>query len=86
MQRRLEMATAEKLVRDNRDWSPTREETERVGFWDNMAIVLLLGAIIGFAASLVYYERCLEEAIKLQRFVHKNVRYEIRQVKLTVDQ
>jgi uncharacterized protein (UPF0128 family) len=46
-----------------------------------MVIVLILGAIIGVAGSKAYYERRLDEAIRLQRFVHKGVMYEIREVK-----
>jgi hypothetical protein len=51
-----------------------------------MVIVLLLGAIIGVAGSKAYYERRLDEAIRLQRFVHKSVMYEIREVKPTPNQ
>jgi hypothetical protein len=78
MERRLELATTEGA---GRKLSPTREKTPKVRFWDKMAIVLILGAIIGVAGSKAYYERRLEEAIKLQRFVHKSVLYEIREVK-----
>ncbi len=53
----------------------------RLTFWDKAVIVLLLGAVIGVGGSRVYYERRLEESIKLQRFVHKNVVYEIRESK-----
>jgi len=51
-----------------------------VGYWDKIVIVLILGVIIGVAGSKAYYERRLEEAIKLQRFIHKSVIYEIREV------
>ena len=66
--------------RDNRELPPTREKTPKLGFWDKIVIVLILGAIT-CAGSRAYYERRLEEAIKLQRFVHKSVMYEIREVK-----
>ena len=81
MERRLELATTEGVGRDNQELSLTREKTPKLRFWDKMAFVLILGAIIGVAGSKVYYERRLEEAIKLQRFVHKSVLYEIREVK-----
>jgi uncharacterized protein (UPF0128 family) len=81
MERRLELATTERAGRDDRELSPTREKTPKLGFWDKMVIVLILGAIIGVAGSRAYYERRLEETIKLQRFVHKGVMYEIREVK-----
>ena len=81
MERQLELATAERADRDNRELSRMREKAPRLGFWDKMVIVLILGAIIGVAGSKAYYERRLEEAIRLQRFVHKNVMYEIREVK-----
>jgi hypothetical protein len=80
MERRLELATTE---RAGRKLSPTREKTPTVGFWDKAVIVLILGAVIGVAGSKAYYERRLEEAIKLQRFVHKGVMYEIREAKPT---
>jgi hypothetical protein len=48
--------------------------------------VLILGAIIGVVGSKAYYERSLEEAIRLQRFVHKNVMYEIREVNPAANQ
>ena len=83
MERRLELATPEVAGRDKRELSPTRERTPRLGFWDKMVIVLILGAIIGVAGSKAYYERRLEEAINLQRFVHKGVMYEIQEVKPT---
>ena len=83
MKRRLELATTEGAGRDNRELSPTPEKTPRVGFWDKMVIVLLLGAIMGVAGSKAYYERRLDEAIRLQRFVHKGAMYEIREVKPT---
>lgn len=81
MERRLELATTERAGREDRELSRTREKTPKLGFWDKMVIVLMLGAIIGVAGSRAYYERRLEEAIKLQRFVHKGVMYEIREVK-----
>ena len=81
MERRLELATTEGAGRDYRELSRTREKTPKPGFWDKTVIVLILGAIIGVAGSRAYYERRLEEAIKLQRFVHKGVMYEIREVK-----
>ena len=80
MERRLELATAETTVRDNPEPSPTRGRAPKLGFWDKIAIVLILGAIIGVVGSKAYYERSLEEAIRLQRFIHKNVMYEIREV------
>ena len=83
MERRLELATAEGAGRDNRERPPTRNKSPKVGFWDKLVIVLILGAIIGVAGSKAYYERRLEEAIKLQRFVHKGVMYEIREAKHT---
>jgi len=83
MERRLELATTEGAGRDRRELSPTRNKSPRVGFWDKLVIVLILGAIIGVAGSKAYYERRLEEAIRLQRFVHKGVMYEIREVKPT---
>ena len=78
MERRLELAPADGA---DRELPSKREKTPRVGFWDKMVIVLVLGAIIGVAGSRAYYERRLEEAIKLQRFVHKGVMYEIREAK-----
>jgi hypothetical protein len=81
MERQLELATTERAGRDERELSPRREKTPKLGFWDKIVIVLMLGAIIGVAGSKVYYERSLEEAIRLQRFVHKNAIYEIREVK-----
>jgi hypothetical protein len=81
MERRLELATTEGVGRDKQELSPTRNKSPKVGFWDKMVIVLLLGAIIGVAGSKAYYERRLDEAIRLQRFVHKGVMYEIREVK-----
>jgi hypothetical protein len=81
MERRLELATTEGAGRDNQELSLTRKKTPKLGFWDKLVIVLILGAIIGVAGSKAYYERRLEEAIKLQRFVHKSVLYEIREVK-----
>lgn len=81
MERRLELAATERADRDNRELSRMRGKTPKLGFWDKMVIVLMLGAIIGVAGSKAYYERRLEEAIKLQRFVHKSVMYEIREVK-----
>ncbi len=83
MERRLELATTEGAGRDKRELSPTRNKSPRVGFWDKLVIVLILGAIIGVAGSKAYYERRLEDAIRLQRFVHKGVMYEIREVKPT---
>ncbi|HME45161.1 MAG TPA: hypothetical protein VKF36_18860 [Syntrophorhabdales bacterium] len=81
MERRLELATTKRAGHDDQELSLTREKTPRLGFWDKMVIALILGAIIGVAGSKAYYERRLEEAIKLQRFVHKSVMYEIREVK-----
>ncbi len=66
---------------DKREMSRTREKTPRLGFWDKTVIALLLGAIVGVAGSKFYYERRLEEAIKLQRFVHTGIMYEIRELK-----
>jgi hypothetical protein len=83
MERRLELATTNGAGRDKRELSPARNKSPKVGFWDKLVIVLILGAIIGVAGSRVYYERRLEEAIRLQRFVHKGVMYEIREVKPT---
>ena len=83
MERRLELATTEGAGRDKRELSPIRNTSPKVGFWDKLVIVLILGAIIGVAGSRVYYERRLEEAIRLQRFVRKGVMYEIREVKPT---
>jgi hypothetical protein len=83
MERRLELASNE---RTGSEPSSAREKTPKVGFWDKMVIVLVLGAIIGVAGARVYYERRLEEAIKLQRFVHKGVMYEIREAKPAPDQ
>jgi hypothetical protein len=81
MKRRLELATTERAGYDNRDLPPTRKKTPKLAFWDKIVIVLILGTIIGVTGSKAYYERRLEEAIKLQRFVHKSVMYEIREVK-----
>jgi hypothetical protein len=81
MERRLELAATEKTGQDYRELMPPREKTAKLSFWDKMVIVLILGAIIGVVASKAYYERRLEEAIRLQRFVHKSVMYEIREVK-----
>jgi len=86
MERRLELATTEGAGLDNRELSRTPEKAPKVGFWDKMVIVLILGAIIGVTGSKAYYERRLEEAIKLQRFVHKSVMYEIREVKPMLNQ
>jgi hypothetical protein len=81
MERRLELASIDGAGRDNGELSRKRENAPKLGFWDKLVIVLILGAIIGVAGSRAYYERRLEEAIKLQRFVHKSVMYEIREVK-----
>ena len=86
MERRLELATRETTVRDSPEPSPRRGKAPKLGFWDKIVIVLMLGAIIGVVGSKAYYERRLEEAIRLQRFVHKNVMYEIREVKPTPNQ
>ncbi len=83
MKRRLELATTDKTGDEP---SSTRAKTPRMGFFDKMVIALILGAIIGVAGSRAYYERRLEEAIKLQRFVHKGVMYEIREAKPAPDQ
>ena len=81
MERRLELATTERAGRGDQELSLTPEKTPKLGFWDKMVIVLILGAIIGVAGSKAYYERRLEEAIKLQCFVHKSAMYEIREIK-----
>ncbi len=76
MERQLDVATTD---RAGREPSSVREKIPKMGFWDKMLIVLIMGAILGVAGSRAYYERRLEEAIKLQRFIHKNVIYEIRE-------
>ena len=80
MERRLALATAER-VRAKYGSSATRKKKRKPGFWDKIVIVLILGAIIGVAGSRAYYERRIEEAIRLQRLVHKKAIYEIREVK-----
>ncbi len=83
MERQLEVATAERTGRES---SPARGKIPKMGFWDKMLIVLILGAILGVAGSRAYYERRLDEAIKLQRFIHKNVIYEVREASPTPSQ
>ena len=73
----------EKLPAASEELSPTPEKAPKVGFWNKIVIVLMLGAIIGVVGSKAYYERRLEEAIRLQRLIHKNVMHEIREVKPT---
>jgi hypothetical protein len=81
MERRLELANPERTDRYEPERLRQPEKTPRLSLWEKMFIVLMLGAIIGVAGAKNYYERRLEEAIKLQRFVHKAVIYEIREAK-----
>ncbi len=86
MERRLEAGNAETTIREDLEPLPMQHKAPRFGVLDKIVIVLVLGAIIGVVASKAYYERRLEEAITLQRFIHKNVIYEISELKHTANQ